>query len=127
MVMQNLASFTLIGAVDALDSGVELSSRRLQVDPALVAELLEGSAELRPSGAPQARDDGSIAVQVEAQQSLNAVAQDVERQYLRALFHRHEGDLEAMALALLDDASRGRAVRLRMNQLGLKVRGLRDR
>ncbi len=50
----------------------------------------------------------------------------VEAQYLVHLFRQTDGDFEAMAERLLGDATRGRAVRLRFNQLGLKVRDLRD-
>jgi hypothetical protein len=49
----------------------------------------------------------------------------VERQYFLALWQATEGDFDAMAARLLGDAGRGRAVRLRFNQLGLKVRELK--
>jgi hypothetical protein len=66
-----------------------------------------------------------VRVHVRAGRTLNAVAQDVERQYLLALFAATSGSFSAMAESLLGDATRTRAVRLRFNQLGLKVRALR--
>lgn len=144
MVMHNLVSFTLVEAADALHAGVPIAGRRLQIDPGLVEELLGGStpsASVRseavlggsalpppaalPTATPVDGSPGAIAVQVTAAATLNAVAQDVERQYLRDLFRTHEGDFSALAEVLLGDSSRGRAVRLRFNQLGLKVRELR--
>lgn len=138
MVMRNLVSFTLLAAVDALESGVKLRSPRLQVDAGLVGELLAGSSGLgalaQSSGlggggasdaAPPAAPSGTLAVRLEPRDTLNAVAQEVERQYMVALFEQTRGDLGLMAERLLGDASRRRAVRLRLNQLGLKVRALR--
>ncbi|MGD8861802.1 MAG: sigma 54-interacting transcriptional regulator [Myxococcales bacterium] len=131
MVMHNLVAFTLVHAVDALSSGVALSQPRLQVDPGLLGELLAGSAGLAAPAADD--DDGSgaeggdgIGVRLSPQSTLNQVAQDVERQYLVALFRRTRGDFAQMAKLLLGDESRTRAVRLRFNQLGLKVRELRE-
>jgi len=49
----------------------------------------------------------------------------VERQYLRALFEEHEGDLNAMAEELLGPGAPARKLHLRLNQLGLRVRDLR--
>lgn len=124
MVLHNIATFTLVGAVDALEAGLPLHSARLQVDPALIAELLAGSLPLdgdeeddRPPGIP---------VRLEPHDTLNNVSVSVERQYMVALFEEYDGDLARMAERLLGDPERGRAIRLRMNQIGLKVRDLRD-
>jgi DNA-binding NtrC family response regulator len=143
-VMQNIVTFTLVAAVDALGAGLRVRSPRLQVDPGLVAGLLAGSGvaavgrrdvradergvETGTSGPDQAgHGDGAAAVpvRVRAGRTLNAVAQDVERQYMLALFSATGGSFSAMAEILLGDAQRTRAVRLRFNQLGLKVRALR--
>ena len=59
--------------------------------------------------------------------TLNAVTTAVERQYYRELFSRTRGNFAHMAELLLGDAEKGRAVRLRFNQIGLKVRELRAR
>jgi hypothetical protein len=55
------------------------------------------------------------------------VANSVERQVFLELFRRADGDFGRMAGALLGDERKGRAVRLRFNQLGLKVRELAKR
>jgi len=127
MVMHNMVSFTLVAAVDALRSGLSLSSPRLQVDAGLIGELLAGAGSLddavgaRPGGG----DEGEVGVRLRPAETLNKVATDVERQYLRALYQRCQGDFSRMAERLLDDPERARAVRLRFNQVGLKVRELR--
>ncbi|MEZ4472608.1 MAG: sigma 54-interacting transcriptional regulator [bacterium] len=122
MVMHNILTFTLVGAVDAIGVGLELHSPRLQVDPGLVADLLSGASTPEPV-APLDPDVFSIRVQPGA--TLNAVSGEVERQYLVALFHQTDGDFALMAERLLGDGERARAIRLRFNQLGLKVRELR--
>jgi DNA-binding NtrC family response regulator len=123
-VLQNVVTFTLVAAVDAVRAGLALSSPRLQVDPGLVGELLAGAAPL--SGGPTAQP-GAIVVRVEPAETLNQVANAVERQYLIQMFQETQGEFGAMAERLLGDAARARAVRLRFNQLGLKVRDLRGR
>jgi DNA-binding NtrC family response regulator len=149
-VMQNVVTFTLVAAVDALAGGVTMKSARLQVDPGLVSALLAGSSALRntlppppmPSGsaagsaagqasavpaggnAPAAIGEG-VRVSVREGRTLNAVAQDVERQYLLALFGASNGSFATMAQTLLGDRTRTRAIRLRFNQLGIKIRALR--
>ena len=126
MVMHNLVSFTLVAAVDAIRGGLPLRSRRFQVDPALVVNLLAGVSALGVSEpSPPEERDGSIRIDLEPSESLNAVAQSVERQYFLSLFRQTGGDFKRMAEILLGDESRSRAVRLRFNQLGLKVRELR--
>ena len=124
MVMHNLVAFTLVEANDALRAGATLSSRRLQVDTGLIGALLSGAASLGQER-PEVSVDAGIQVRIAAAKTLNQVAQDVERQYLRALFADSGGTLETMAERLLGDASRTRAVRLRLNQLGIKLRELR--
>ncbi|MFO8071014.1 MAG: sigma 54-interacting transcriptional regulator [Polyangia bacterium] len=128
MVMHNAVTFTLVAAVDAIRSGLRLESRRLQVDPGLVGELLSGSAALE-SGGEQAGDSppGGIAVRIEPGSSLNQVANSLERQCLLELFKRTDGDFEKMAEMLLSEPGKARAVRLRFNQLGLRVREIARR
>ena len=58
---------------------------------------------------------------------LELAAVDVERQYFIWLWTRERGDFAAMAKALLGDPEHARKVQLRFNQLGLKVRELKDR
>jgi two-component system nitrogen regulation response regulator GlnG len=134
MMMHNLLTFTLVGAVDAIRAGVRLTSPRLQVDPGLVGNLLQGSAVLGggagstsvvPAGS-SANGDG-LRVRLEQAPTLNAVATAVERQYFLHLFRETNGDFGRMAEQLLGDAAKSRAVRLRFNQLGLKVREILGR
>ncbi|MGB0679312.1 MAG: sigma-54-dependent transcriptional regulator [Polyangiales bacterium] len=126
MVMQNLVCSTLMDALEALRAGVRLAQGRLQIDTALVQLLLSATESMCTAAAPASAPD-ALAIRLAPQASLNAVAQDVERQYLQQLFRAHAGDLSAMAEHLLGDAKRSRAVRLRLNQLGLSVRDLRQR
>ncbi|MBW2277189.1 MAG: sigma-54-dependent Fis family transcriptional regulator [Deltaproteobacteria bacterium] len=125
MVMYNIVTFTLVATVDAIRSGLPISSPRLQVDPGLVGQLIAGSVALTAAAERERGASGDeVAVRVEAAQTLNAVANSVERQYFLTLYRRHSGDFHKMADALLGDPKKGRAVRLRFNQLGLKVREL---
>jgi two-component system nitrogen regulation response regulator GlnG len=66
-------------------------------------------------------------VVVAPQDTLNKVAVACERQYFEQLWLREKGDFAAMARILLGDEEHGRKVQLRFNQLGLKVRELKDR
>ena len=59
--------------------------------------------------------------------TLNRVASEVERQYFVQLYILNEGDFRAMASVLLGDPEMARKVQLRFNQLGLKVRELKQR
>jgi transcriptional regulator with PAS, ATPase and Fis domain len=126
MVVQNIVSFTLVGAVDALRSGMSLQSKRLQVDPGLIGDLLAGAQGLQLESEGSFRDCyDKVAVSLQPGSSLNAVAKSVEQQYFLSLYRQTGGSFEAMADLLLGDATRGRAVRLRFNQLGLRVREIR--
>jgi DNA-binding NtrC family response regulator len=146
-VMHHLVTFTLVAAVDAIQSGLPLKSPKLQVDVGLVGELLAGSRLLadRPAPSPlgaAARAPGpniphmaadvpdnanAFMVNLKPCNTLNAVAVDVERQYFYALYRRFSGDFAKMAETLLGDQAKERAIRLRFNQMGLKVRELKGR
>ncbi len=119
----NLIVITLIEASDAVDAGLPLRSSRLQIDPGLVAELLRPN-ELQSIDSVDP-DQDRIEVEVKAGETLNGVSVAVERQYFLALFHRYQGDFGEMANHLLGDPSKARAVQLRFNQIGLRVRQLR--
>ncbi|MBU1429590.1 sigma 54-interacting transcriptional regulator, partial [Myxococcota bacterium] len=124
MVMHNLVLFTLVGALDAIEEGLRLSGPRFQIDLGLVEGLLAGG--LMASKAAT-EDAGLLKVKIAPRETLNQVSSEVERQYLVQLFEAAEGDFSEMAARLLGDPGRARAVRLRFNQLGLKVRDLRGR
>ena len=127
-VMRNLLGFTLVAAADALRQGVPVTSPRLQVDTGLIAELLAaGRIPAAASGAAGTDGDGGFRVRIAPAATLSAVAADLERQAMLALFERTAGSFPRMAELLLGDVERHRAVRLRFNQLGLKVRELKRR
>jgi DNA-binding NtrC family response regulator len=129
-VVANLVVFTLFGAVDALRSGAPLASTRLQIDPGLVHGLLGRDRDTQrvTAFAPALTVDGDglfrAQIAVEPAATLAAVATGVERQVLRQLWQATQGDWSEMARRLLGDARRGRAVQLRFNQVGLRVRDL---
>lgn len=123
MVVENLVTFTLFAAVEAMRAGAPLAATRLAIDTGLVLELLRGEEPSRPKAA-SAEEGFTITVVPAA--TLGQVASELERQLLTAIFFRTGGDLEAMAAQLLGDPRRARAVRLRLNQLGLKIKALRQ-
>ena len=125
MVMQNLVTFTLVGAAEALRAGVTLTSPRLQVDPGLVSTLLAGYEALPGEEGDDDPEPDRLRLRVGPAETLNAVSNEVERQYFEIFFRRCGGDFAHMARLLLGDPERARAVRLRFNQLGLKVRDLK--
>jgi DNA-binding NtrC family response regulator len=97
------------------------------VGEAVVDELLGNVSAPSPSrptvtGAPGER---RIEVAVRAGGTFAEISADVERQYLSALFHAHGGNLDRIAVELFGPGANRRKVHLRMNQLGLRVRGLR--
>lgn len=127
MLIHNVVTFTLVATVDAIERGISISSSKLQVDPGLIGELLLGAGILLDSSAqsPQSSSParpGQVTVHIEPADTLNGVANDVERQYFLELFAQCNRDFNQMAYRLLGDSQKGRAVRLRFNQLGLKVR-----
>ncbi len=131
MVLSNLVTFTLVSLVE--DSGApgpaasHNAAARTDVVPfpvKTVVELLRGFFVEAESASDE--DDG-VQVYVRGHESLNAVSCDVERQYLEHLYLKLNGDLDGMAALLLEDASAGRKVQLRMNQLGIRLRVLQRR
>ncbi|MSP90629.1 MAG: AAA family ATPase [Myxococcales bacterium] len=136
-VAANIVYFTLFGAVDAVRSGVTLASTRLQIDAGLVHGLL-GSAQAGGASRAAAAAPGSVAVaahsegaaglpvafHVAPRATLALVALEAERHVLLAAWHATAGDWPKMAERLLGDSRRARAVQLRFNQVGLRVRDL---
>ena len=113
----------------ATDRGNSHAGRAIvSIDQAVVDQLLEnvsappGSSATAVAGAPGER---RIEVAVRAGGTFAEISADVERQYLTALFHAHGGNLDRIAVELFGPGANRRKVHLRMNQLGLRVRGLR--
>lgn len=125
MTVENALTLSMAEALEAGERPGGNSDIRpdvLQMRPKLVRDLL-----LATVLAKEASDAGGMQVDVRVRQhdSLNKVAQDVERQYFTRLYLEHGGDFVAMAEVLMGDASHARKVQLRFNQLGLKVRDLK--
>lgn len=58
---------------------------------------------------------------------FSRIAFQVEKQYMEQLYLHHRGDLEAMAHQLLGSKGSPRQVHLRLNQLGLGIKALRQK
>lgn len=125
LFVTNAIVFALTDALEALEQGRAASgeaARLVPVPARLVRELLQGGPPLE-RGATRAHD--TRAFRVKAADGLHELARSLEVQLYEQLFAEHEGDFAAMARVLLgrDDVGAARKVRLRFNQLGLRVRG----
>jgi two-component system nitrogen regulation response regulator GlnG len=121
MVIENAVLFALAELMGVRGGG---RADVLQVRPKLVRDLLRASS----LGGPDGEDEGwTTTVNLQAQDTLNKVSQACERQYFEQLYVEKEGDFAAMAEVLLGDVDMARKVQLRLNQLGLKVKELKER
>lgn len=93
------------------------------VRPKLMRDLLQ----TLPEGPRRAAGSNQVVVTLEPHDTLNKVSVACERQYFQTLFLDHEGSFPKMAELLLGDPAHARKVQLRFNQLGLKVRELKER
>lgn len=120
MVVENAVSFALSEL-----AGVPRGERPdvVQVRPKLVHDLLHAGPD-----APVAADgDGwRFTVVVKPHDTLNRVAVECEKQYFTALWRESRGDFGRMSEILLGSGEHARKIQLRFNQLGLKVRDLRE-
>jgi two-component system nitrogen regulation response regulator GlnG len=121
MTIDNLLTVSLAEAVGTVTPRAGGRADVVQVRPKTVRDLLRATVG-------EADDDGGWAVRltVRPHDGLNKVAQDLERQYFKKLYVQERGDFAAMARVLLGDVDGARKVQLRFNQLGLKVRELKD-
>ena len=124
MTVENALTLSLAEALEAGSRAGQSTARAdvIQIRPKLVRDLLMATALQEDD--PEA-GGAQMELRVRPHDSLNKVAQDVERQYFTRLYLDNGGDFSAMAEALLDDAEHARKVQLRFNQLGLKVRDLK--
>jgi DNA-binding NtrC family response regulator len=133
LTVENALNLSLAEAIDAGRGPSALGERPdvVQVRPKLVRDLLQALGEPEeavPTPTQNSPKDGLILpIRIVPQGGLGKLAQEVERQYFMALYLRHDGDFTAMALDLLGEPEGGRKVQLRFNQLGLKVRELKER
>jgi DNA-binding NtrC family response regulator len=112
-VVASVALLTLADASALAERGRKQAPVVVPVSRRLVRDLLR-----EPAGA--AREAGELP----PQRRLHDVARQLERAHYERLFQTCEGDFEAMAMRLLgrSGAPAARQVRLRYNQLGLRVR-----
>jgi DNA-binding NtrC family response regulator len=111
-VAASAAVFALADALRAAEEGrgAGRGARAIPIPARLVKQLLDGGE------APSARPG--------THKTLHALARELERQHYQQLFAECDGDFAAMARRLLgqDGSAAARKVRLRFNQLGLRVR-----
>jgi DNA-binding NtrC family response regulator len=115
-VVASVALLTLADATALVGRARKKPPQVLPVSRRLVRDLLRAQA----IAAPAAAEEG----EVPPQKKLHDVARHLERRHYERLHGEHGGDFEAMARRLLGkggDAA-ARQVRLRYNQLGLRVR-----
>jgi len=95
----------------------------VQIRPKLLRDLLRATQtpdEIEGEG-------WGTQVRITPADTLNRVASEVERQYFIQLYLIHDGDFRGMASVLMGSPDYARKVQLRFNQLGLKVRDLKNR
>lgn len=124
MAVENAVTLTLAESIEAGRSEGSSRADVVQVRPKLVRDLLLAG---RVADDEEETDEGwKVEVRVRAHDTLNKIAQDVERQYFTRLYLQEKGDFTTMARLLLGDVDGARKIQLRFNQLGLKVRELKD-
>jgi DNA-binding NtrC family response regulator len=123
-----IASATVFALADALEAaregrGAGGAPRTIPLPAKLVRELLSSSWG-GAGRASEAGGDGAMRLDVKPGTSLHAVARGLEAQLYERLFAETKGDFDEMARRLLEghDPAAARRVRLRFNQLGLRVR-----
>jgi two-component system nitrogen regulation response regulator GlnG len=138
MVLSNLTTLTLVELVDRAEQVEPEDPHKagrpdvIPLLPRTVRELLGARPE--PTSSPGSSSEGRrpssaprLEVEIQPRESLNAVSCEVERQYLEQLYQTSGGDLSRVAEVLLGNSRAARKVQLRMNQLGIKLRRLRQR
>jgi DNA-binding NtrC family response regulator len=91
----------------------------------LVEKLVGGNTRLAATRPVLEGRSRRLEIELPSGSSFARISGEVEQQYLRAMFVRCRGDLERMAKELLGPKGSARQVHLRLNQVGLKLRGLR--
>jgi len=134
--IRNATVFALADAAVAAEEhrgATAADARTIPVPAKLARDLLasawtdsDAGAANGAGGGPGGR--GTVAIDVRPSSSLHKLARDIERQIYEQLFEETGGDFEEMARRLLERGqgeANARRVRLRFNQLGLRVRGRR--
>ncbi len=121
LLLANAIVFALADAVGAAHRGrASANADTIPIPAKLVRELL--GAAWKPEDTTPSTTVGGFDVRPRGQ--LRDVARDLERQLFLQLYRTTRGDFTAMAEQLLEgeDPGAARKVRLRFNQLGLRVR-----
>jgi DNA-binding NtrC family response regulator len=109
----------------APETPTERAPAVLTIADHLVDRLLGLPARSPKAPTPANERGRRVEIAVPAGASFARISAEVERQYLRAMFQAHGGDLERMAKELLGPQGSARQMHLRLNQLGLRLRELR--
>jgi len=127
LLVTNSLVFTLVQQLDAPERPrSERAPAVLAISDHLIDQLLGKTHAPGPVLCSKgAGGERRVEVSLKPAQSFAEISADVERQYLMALFHAHEGDLDGIAAELFGPGANRRKVHLRMNQLGLRLRALR--
>ncbi len=130
LLVASASIFALADALHAAEKGRSTraaTARTVPIPARLVRELLDGGGATPVGSQTRARGASGATVPLAVHRSarLQDVARDLERALLERLFEETSGDFAAMAKRLLtgDADTNARRVRLRFNQLGLRVRG----
>jgi DNA-binding NtrC family response regulator len=143
LLVTNLLVFTLCQAIDGepTEIGEVREPARAPAVVTITDELLDRLLPRRGSSGshreadvgsgnptlPRAARQGGVWVEVPLGLGFAKTATQVERQYMDHLFTSYNGNLDAMAQALLGPNGTARQVHLRLNQLGLSIKALRRR
>ncbi len=129
LLATNALVFSLVQQLDSDAPPAERAPAVLAVSDQLIDQLLGKPASLQHPGPIISSKAGAgerrLEVSLKPAPSFAEISADVERQYLMALFHAHDGDLDRIAAELFGPGASRRKVHLRMNQLGLRLRNLR--
>lgn len=126
LLIGNALLMTLADAMGAAEVGrAAAEASRLPVSGRLVADLLRNSWLNEETHSAEGLH---LPITLEPQEHLRDMVRELERALMKKLFADTDGDLQAMAQALLkgDVAENVRRLRTRLQQLGLSVREMRD-
>jgi len=103
----------------------------LTISDSLVDQLLRGTARNTPSPGQsdlrRSEHPDLCLVEIPKSRGFAQISMHVERQYLEQLYLLYQGNLEQLAKRLLGTKGTERKVHLRLNQLGLGIKSLRQK
>jgi two-component system nitrogen regulation response regulator GlnG len=123
LVVESAVVTALADALRAAGA-LRVRPRVIPVGAKLVRDLIQAGDAM--GGAAETPGAGELRVTLRPAANLRDVSRDVERQYMGDMYQRTGGDFDRMAELLLGEGGENaRRVRLRFNQLGLRVRKIR--